>query len=54
MDPVQEELERYLEIRNRLQLELQEREEQLHSFYGSIREFEHTLLHKINPYQQKL
>ena len=54
MDPVQEELQRYIDIRDRLLLDTQEKEEGLLSFYGDVRVFEQSFIQKINPLQQRL
>lgn len=54
MDPVQVELQRYIEVRDRLQTELQDKEEELNSYLGQLRFFENEFLRSVEPYQQQL
>ena len=54
MDPVQKELQRYIDIRDRLLQEVQEREEELQTLYGALRIFELRFLEQVGPLQQKL
>ena len=54
MDPVQKELKRYIEIRDHLLQEVQDREEELQSLYSELRIFEVRFLEQVGPLQQKL
>ncbi|MAA78992.1 MAG: hypothetical protein CL916_07000 [Deltaproteobacteria bacterium] len=54
MDPVQKELQRYIDIRDRLLQEVQEREEQLQTLFSELRIFEAQFLEQVGPFQQKL
>jgi hypothetical protein len=54
MDPVQAELQRYIDIRDRLQKEVQEKEEQYNFLLGRLRAFEIDFLHHVDPLQQRL
>lgn len=54
MDPVQEELHRYIHIRDRLLLDVQQKEEELQSFYRTLRIFEISFLEKVEPLQHTL
>ena len=54
MDPVQVELQRYIEVRDRLQTELQDKEEELNTLLGQLRVFENEFLRSVDPFQQCL
>ena len=54
MDPVQKELQRYIEIRDHLLQEVEEREVQLQSLYSELRIFEVRFHEKVGPLRQKL
>jgi len=54
MDPVQKELQRYIDIRDHLQEEIQVLEEQRSTFVQDLLRFEGEFLQNVDPLQKKL